>query len=123
MNSLAYWEERKGSGFVQPATALEQREPEPCTRSHDVSGWNRKRRNSRLRKSRFRDEVIQNILDEYWAVTLLIGREKPTRAFFRSLIEEWDDLEGIVCRGDRAFESHLLRQYKRSSPEALWGRG
>ena len=37
-------------------------------------------------KSRFRDEIIQEIWHNYWAVTLLIGREKPTHAFFRSLL-------------------------------------
>src|SRR6516162_2814101 len=38
-------------------------------------------------KSRFRDQVIQDIWYEYWVVALLIGQEKPTRAFFRSLLE------------------------------------
>jgi len=37
-------------------------------------------------KSRFRDEVIQDIQHEDGTVTLLIGGKKPTRAFFRSLL-------------------------------------
>ena len=56
-------------GFVQPTTALEHSKPEPFSRAHDVSGWNR-----------------------------------------NAGIGEEDDLEGVVRRGDRAFESHLLQR-------------
>jgi len=59
----------KVQGFVQPTTALEHSKPEPFSRAHDVSGWNR-----------------------------------------NAGIGEEDDLEGVVRRGDRAFESHLLQR-------------